>query len=357
MNSINENQFYSLLSLKLSGDASKDELELLQQQLQLNPQWQFLYDQMMQVGSVYPTENIEQSYAAHIVKMQLQGKLENQPQEPQTAVFNNSFKRIFIGLAVAASIIGFSFFVYFKINQKQEVKNSLNEVVTKRGSKSFIKLPDGTQVWLNADSKLTFKENFGDKTREVSLNGEAFFDVFHDADHPFIIHTGKADIKVLGTTFNIRNYALDKTMEATLIKGKIEVTLTDRPDEKIIIHPQDKIIISKESNSIVNNKVKLKKEEQVISRVVLTTVTMKDSLIAETGWMKDKMVFVNQSLGKIAEEIERKFAVTIIFKTNAVKQYRYTGVFDKETVSEIFHIIQLSRKINYSIKNKIVTID
>ena len=146
-------------------------------------------------------------------------------------------------------------------------------------------------------------------------------------------------------------------MEATLIKGKIEVTLTDRPDEKIIIHPQEKIIISKESNSIVNNKVKLKKEEQVISRVVLTTVTMKDSLIAETGWMKDKMVFVNQSLEKIAEEIERKFAVTIIFKTNAVKQYRYTGVFDKETVSEIFHIIQLSRKINYSINNKIVTID
>lgn len=357
MNSINEIQFYRLLSLKLSGDASKDELELLQQQLQVNPQWQFLYDQMMQVGSVYPTENIEQSYAAHIVKMQLQGKLENPPQEAQTAVSNNSFKRIFIALAVAASIIGFSFFVYFKINQKQEVKNSLNEVATKRGSKSFIKLPDGTQVWLNADSKLTFKENFGDKTREVSLNGEAFFDVFHDADHPFIIHTGKADIKVLGTTFNIRNYALDKTMEATLIKGKIEVTLTDRPDEKIIIHPQEKIIISKESNSIVNNKVKLKKEEQVISRVVLTTVTMKDSLIAETGWMKDKMVFVNQSLGKIAEEIERKFAVTIIFKTNAVKQYRYTGVFDKETVSEIFHIIQLSRKINYSINNKIVTID
>ena len=357
MNSISENQFYSLLSLKLSGDASKEELELLQQKLLVNPQWQFLYDQMMQAGSVYPAENIEQSYAAHIVKMQLQGKLEHTNFEEQENNSTKSFKRIFYAVAVAAAIIGVSFFAYLKINAKEQVKNSLNEVATKRGSKSFIKLPDGTQVWLNADSKLTFKENFGDKTREVSLNGEAFFDVFHDAEHPFIIHTGKADVKVLGTTFNIRNYTSEKTMEATLVKGKIEVTLTDRPDEKIIIHPQEKIIISKENNSQPNTKINAKNAVSTVDKVILTTATFKDSLMAETSWMKDKMVFVNQSLEKIADELERKFAVTIVFKTNAVKQYRYTGVFDKETVSEIFHIIQLSRKINYSINYKTITIE
>ena len=357
MNTISENQFYSLLSLKLSGDASKEELELLQQQLELNPQWQFLYDQMMQVGPTYASDNIEQSYAAHVVKMQLQGKFETPSNEDQPQVSKNPIKRIFMAIAVAASIIGVSCFVYIKINEKEQVKNALNEVATKRGSKSFIKLPDGTQVWLNADSKLTFKENFGDNTREVSLNGEAFFDVFHDAEHPFIIHTGKADVKVLGTTFNIRNYALDKTMEATLIKGKIEVTLTDRPDEKIIIHPQEKIIISKESIPIVNNLIKSKKASQAINRVVLTTVTMKDSLIAETGWMKDKMVFVNQPLEKIAEEIERKFAVIVVFKTNTIRQYRYTGVFDNESPNQIFQIIKLARKINYSINDKTITID
>lgn len=356
MNIISENQFYNLLSLKLSSDASKQELELLQQQLEANPQWQFLYDQMMQAGVVYPIENIEQSYAAHIVKMQLQGKLENQPLVEEMEIPKNSFRRIFFALAIAASIIGFSCFVYIKINEKEQVKNSLNEVATKRGSKSFIKLPDGTQVWLNADSKLTFNENFGDITREVSLNGEAFFDVSHDAEHPFIIHTGKADIKVLGTTFNIKNYELDKTMEASLIKGKIEVTLIDRPDEKIIIHPQEKIIISKEVNPRGKG-IKSPKVIQAVNRVVLTSVTMKDSLIAETGWMKDKMVFVNQSLEKIAEEIERKFAVTVIFKTNVIKQYRYTGVFEKESVNQIFHIIQLSRKINYTINDKTITIE
>ena len=357
MNTISENQFFKLLSLKLSGDASKDELLLLSRQLQANPQWQFLYDQMMQTGTIYPVENIEQAYAAHIVKMQLQGKLSDenvhQVEEPK-----KSYKRIFYLLAIAASIIGFSFFVYVKVTTQVQIKNALNEIATKKGSKSFIKLPDGSQVWLNADSKLTFKENFGDKTREVSLNGEAFFDVFHDADHPFIIHTGKADIKVLGTTFNIRNYAIDKTMEATLIKGKIEVTLTDRPGEKIYIHPQEKIIISKESSNNVDNKIKSdNKSIAVVNKVILSTVTFRDTLIAETGWMRDKMVFVNQPLEKIAEELERKFAVTILFKTNTVKQYRYTGIFEKETVGEIFHIIQLSRKINYSINDKTITIN
>ena len=94
-----------------------------------------------------------------------------------------------------------------------------------------------------------------------------------------------------------------------------------------------------------------------INRVVVTNITLRDTLIAETGWMKDKMVFVNQPLEKIAEELERKFAVTIFFKHNAVRQYRYTGVFDKESLSEIFHIIQLSRKINYTINDKIITIN
>ena len=357
MNIISENQFYKLLSLKLSGDASKEELQLLSQQLEASPHWQFLYDQMMQAGSVYPTDDIAQAYAAHIVKMQLQGKLDNENVTGQE-VEKRSFRRIFYTVAIAAAIIGFSFLLYVKATSQEPIKISINEVATKKGSKSFIKLPDGTQVWLNADSKLTFKENFGDKTREVSLSGEAFFDVFHDADHPFIIHTGKADIKVLGTTFNIRNYAVDKTMEATLIKGKIEVTLKDRPGEKIYIHPQEKIIISKESSISVDDKVKTgNKSTAAINKVILTTVTFKDTLIAETGWMKDKMVFVNQPLEKIAEEIERKFAVVVVFKTSAVKQYRYTGIFDRENVSEIFHIIQLSRKINYSINDKTITIN
>src|SRR5205085_10891901 len=85
-----------------------------------------------------------------------------------------------------------------------------NTVMTKPGSKSKLQLPDGTQVWLNSDSKITYGESFMGATREVQLSGEAYFDVVKDKEHPFIIHTQSIDLKVLGTAFNVRSYANEK---------------------------------------------------------------------------------------------------------------------------------------------------
>lgn len=359
MNTITENQFYDLLALKLSGDASNEQLLLLQQQLELHPEWQFLYDQMLKPSSDYNEELTQQAYAAHAVKMQLQGKFDKD-KEPINlqAAKKPLYKKMLLASAIAASVI--VVFLFIQLNKSNSVAKrfALNEVTTKKGSTSNIKLPDGTEVWLNADSKLVYDENFGAKNREVKLIGEAYFDVTHDALHPFIIHTGKADIKVLGTAFNVRNYPHDKAMEATLMRGKIEVTIMDRPDEKIILRPLEKIIVANDNSS-----VKTENTNQATAtsndKVVLTSVTYSntDSLIAETSWVKDKIVFINQPLEKIADELERRFAVSIVFKSDATKQYRYTGVFNMENVEEIFEILQLSKKINYTINNKQITIE
>src|SRR4029078_631833 len=100
-----------------------------------------------------------------------------------------------------------------------------NTVSTKRGSKSKVQLPDGTQVWLNADSRIAYNEKFQGNLREVTLEGEAYFDVVRDEKRPFVIHTAAIDIKVLGTAFNVRSYANEKNTETSLIRGSIEVTL------------------------------------------------------------------------------------------------------------------------------------
>jgi len=238
---------------------------------------------------------------------------------------------------------------------KWEQANTLNEVSTKNGSKTNIILPDGTNVWLNADSKIVYNKNFGEKYREVSLTGEAFFDVTHDAKHPFIIHTGKADIKVLGTAFNVRNYLQYKSMEATLIRGKIEVTLLDKPDEKIILHPSEKIIVSQDNSFTLDSAYKT-----VSENVVLTSATFThkhDSLMVETGWIKDKLVFVNKPLEQIAGDLERKFNIQIKFSSSKAKGYRYTGYFENESAEDIMRILQLSKKINYTVNNKSITIE
>ena len=112
-----------------------------------------------------------------------------------------------------------------------------------RGSKSRLTLSDGSHITLNADSRLKYPVSFEGNTREVYLSGEAFFDVQKDPDHPFIIHTARMNIRVLGTAFNVRSYPDDPSMETTLLRGSIEVTFPDRPSDRIILKPKDKLII------------------------------------------------------------------------------------------------------------------
>ena len=349
MNNATQQQFYDLLGRKLSGDASSAELLALQELLVAHPEWQFLYDQMLlPVPPLRTSEQTEQAYAAHFVKMQLQGLLPEQ-EGPFSPITKQSFRRVYrswLSVAVAAAVVAIVVVTNIWRDGSLQAGNETNEIATRKGSRSNIRLTDGTRVWLNADSKLSYAASFSGKTREVVLTGEAYFDVAHDSTRPFIIHAGKANIRVLGTTFNVRNYPQETALEATLMRGKIEVSFNDRPTEKIILKPLEKIVIAKEaSNSIASTSA---------DKIVLTTATYagKDSMIAETAWMSDKMVFVNQPLEKIAQELERNFGITITFKTQAVKAYRYTGVFDQVSLEKTMQIIQLSRKIKYTIIDK-----
>ena len=353
------------MSLKLSGDATESQLAEISAMLKVNPSLQFLYDQMIE--PVYcdkeAASKADQAYATHYVKMQLAGKFDsanNQNLEPELEKPTGFSKRKLAFIGIAAGIFTIFFINYSLRLDKSVTKQTnnafVNEVVTKRGSKSSIKLPDGTIVRLNTDSRLTYLNFTAGKNREVTLIGEAYFDVAHDSSRPFIIHTGKINIKVLGTSFNVRNYPQDKESETSLIKGKIEVSLKSRPDDIIILKPTEKLIIAKEQDELnTATKVKISND----NKVVLTTITYlrNDSLVAETSWLNDKMVFVNQPLDKIAIELERKYAINISFKDEKVKKYRYTGVFENVSLEKVFQLIKYSKNINYKINDKNIVIE
>ena len=343
MNKQTEQYFFDLLSLKLSGDATESQLAEISTMLKANPSLQFLYDQMIE--PVYcekeAASKADQAYATHYVKMQLAGMFDsanNQNLEPELEKPTGFSKRKLAFIGIAAGIFTIFFINYSLRLDKSVTKQTnnafVNEVVTKRGSKSSIKLPDGTIVRLNTDSRLTYLNFTAGKNREVTLIGEAYFDVAHDSSRPFIIHTGKINIKVLGTSFNVRNYPQDKELETSLIKGKIEVSLESRPEDIITLKPID-------------------------NKVVLTSITYlrHDSLVAETSWLNDKMVFVNQPLDKIAIELERKYAITVSFKDEKVKKYRYTGVFENVSLEKVFQLIKYSKNINYKIDDKNIVIE
>ncbi len=363
MNKQIEQYFFDLLSLKLSGDATEAQLEELNSILNANPTLQFLYDQMIE--PVYSEKEAssmaDQAYASHYVKMQLSGMFEGAEKDPfESSNEKKSILKVsklaFMGLA--AGIFAFIFIFYsLSLDNKLSKQNDfVNEIATKRGSKSFVKLPDGSKVWLNTDSRLTYMNFSASKRREVTLVGEAYFDVAHDSSRPFIIHSGKVSIKVLGTTFNVRNYPQDNELETSLIKGKIEVSLDSRPDDIIILKPTEKLIISKSEDEILNAQ---KITSPAENKVVLTSITFvkHDSLVAETSWLNDRLVFINQPLEKIALDLERKYAINIIFKDPQVKKYRYTGIFENVSLEKIFELIKYSKNINYKIDDKNIVIE
>jgi ferric-dicitrate binding protein FerR (iron transport regulator) len=365
MNKQTEQYFFDLLSLKLSGDATESQLAEISNMLKINPSLQFLYDQMIE--PVYCEKEAasiaDQAYATHYVKMQLAGMFDSandQNFETEVEKPTGFTKRKLAFIGIAAGIFTIFFINYSLRLDKSVIKQTnnafVNEVVTKRGSKSSIKLPDGTIVRLNTDSRLTYLNFTAGKNREVTLIGEAYFDVAHDSSRPFIIHTGKINIKVLGTSFNVRNYPQDKELETSLIKGKIEVSLESRPEDIITLKPTEKLIIAKEQDELA---AATKVKSSIDNKVILTSITYlrHDSLVAETSWLNDKMVFVNQPLDKIAIELERKYAITISFKDEKVKKYRYTGVFENVSLEKVFQLIKYSKNINYKIDDKNIVIE
>ncbi len=234
MLAMSEKLFFQLLSRQLAGEATSDELKKLKQLTEENPEWNRLY-QELNYHKTNPSEDeevkAEQAYMLHMLKMQL-----IVPKEEKTEIENEivrlpiykKYTRHIMGIAasilLAASILTYALFV------NNHEKKFSNLISTKKGSKTNIKLPDGTTVWVNSDSKIWYADNFNNTTREVWLSGEAFFDVKHDAHHPFIIHTDKINITDLGTAFNVKSYANDPDIETSLIRGKIDVSFNDRPN-------------------------------------------------------------------------------------------------------------------------------
>ncbi|SIN90500.1 FecR family protein [Chitinophaga niabensis] len=211
-----------------------------------------------------------------------------------------------------------------------------------RGTRSLIKLADGTTVWLNADSELKYPARFKNGLREVYLKGEAYFDVAKDAERPFIVHTDKMDVNVLGTSFNVRSYPDDSTSEATLISGVVEVALATAPGKKFRLKPAEKFIIANKQDSVSEMP-----GEPVISGA--TYFAKEDSVIVETAWVDNKLIFSDESFANLATRMERWYNVTIQFENTAIQQLRFTGLFKKETLIQALEALQLTEGFNYKI--------
>ncbi|MEO8109055.1 MAG: FecR family protein [Ginsengibacter sp.] len=270
------------------------------------------------------------------------------------------FSKKWIAAAIILLIAGASFFIVHSKFPGESLagvsQKKLNTISTPPASKTKIQLPDGTQVWLNGSSQVVYNTvSFGAKNREISLIGEGFFDVVHNSKIPFIIHAENVTITVKGTAFNVKAYPEQKTIETTLIRGLIEITTTQDPERKIIVKPNEKIIIPVEKPVDTNN-TKVDSAESPLYTISRLQKNEKQ-VLSETAWMKDKLEFDNETFDDLAPEFESWFSVTIHLGDEAIKQKRFSGSINKETLQETLGAMQLSYPFTYRISGNEVWIN
>lgn len=218
-----------------------------------------------------------------------------------------------------------------------------NTVSTKNGSKSKVDMPDGTQIWLNVGSRINYDANYGKTNRDITLTGEAFFDVAHDATRPFVIHTEKLTVKVLGTAFNVKAYPGDETTEASLIKGSIEVTFPDDPHERLILKPNEKIsIANKNPDKEPERSVTRSPKEKPVMMVSRVNYQPADSTVIETAWLSNRLIFRGRTFEELSKEIERWFNVTVIVHDPTILDRKFTGTFSNENIMDALEALSLT---------------
>ena len=230
---------------------------------------------------------------------------------------------LFIPLLVA------SLFFYF---QNKSFKNvvSYSEIHSPIGTRTTFFLPDGTTGWLNGGSSLKFPTQFGKKTRDVKLTGEAFFNVTPNHKNPFIVSTDKIEVKVFGTSFNVMAYPDEHTTEVTLESGKVEIfkKLINHIESVVILKPNESFVYNSQSDS---------------SKVLTVNSTEKLS------WLDGKLTFKYEPFEEVIRKINRWYNSNIVIKDELLETYIYYGTFKDETLEEVLKLLQLTAPIRYKV--------
>jgi len=256
---------------------------------------------------------------------------QNQP------TFKNQAVRVITWITKAAAIfllpvLGILF--YMLINQKADYTKSAGlmadslQIITPVGSRTVLQLPDGSQVYLNNGSQLKYPQKFTDKVREVVLIGEGYFEVAHDPEKPFFVHAGKLKIKAVGTKFNIMAYPGEEVIATTLVEGKVFV-------EQETAGREVKPICSMMPGQHVSYNIKTG-----------NIASTKGDIEKYIGWKEGKLIFNNEPIIQVANQLSRMFNVDIEI-ADEIKDYTYTVTFIDEPLFQILDLMEIATPIKY----------
>ena len=236
---------------------------------------------------------------------------------------------------IAASILllfasGLTILYYIQHQELQTLAEQ--DVIVRSGDSgtSQVSLPDGTLVRLNANSSLTYQQNFGQNNRKVKLSGEGYFEGKKNTEKKFIVNTGYIDVTVLGTKFNLYAYEDKDIIEMALVEGHVNVSTSKPPYQTICVKPNEKVTYNK-----YDNKLNIEK----------TTTKI------ETAWLNKELVFREEKLENVFQCLSRKFRVKFSIDSSISVDDVYTGAFDDEKIEDILEVLKIHYGFNYTVKD------
>ena len=258
--------------------------------------------------------------------------------EVNRRIHRNLRKRFWLkASAIAASIallLGVSNYISYHEGYKNQ-NSQMVEMANPMGMRSSIVLSDGTRVILNAGTTLSYPAAFVSSQREVKVNGEVFFEVSHDKDHPFIVSAENVKVKVLGTKFNVKAYKEDDHIEVTLTEGKVGVGLGEHHD-MMYISPGQQALFNKMKQSFSKYEV---------------------NLDYYTSWKEGKFYFKSVTFLEIAKQLERRFNVHISVEPAKLQRTVFSGDFVRgENLEQILRIITADKRTDYTMRGDSICI-
>lgn len=216
-------------------------------------------------------------------------------------------------------------YLFFDKIHKKEMDHITCRLVTTTGNKGTFILPDGTQVWLNANSTLEYPEVFTSNKRTVRLQGEAYFEVKKDITKPFQVEAGEMQVEVLGTKFIVQNYERKSEIETILIDGQVKIT-SEHLKKKVILFPNQRLFYSKQTH-----------------KTKLETIDALNYI----GWIHDKIIFDNDPLHDIITQMEHWYGIDIKSPEAFARSTHMSFTIRGESLNEILEAMKLIVPIQY----------
>lgn len=358
---MSEERITLLLTRKIAGEATADELKELNELLQTNRDIIYYEEFLKELWRspdkpALSQEVMDKQFNKHLLKF------------GEELDFHKAEEDVFITERVSKSnklkylllIIPVLFIAGFLLQKKFKATSngSYTTIMSGKGMRKQFQLPDGTRVWLNAESRLSYEGDMLRKgTRTVKLVGEAFFDVTHDKNHPFIVNTDKISIKVLGTAFNVKAYPNEEKSTTTLIRGSIELSIKNVNHSKIKLKPSEKfdLIEHKELSNEPTGPDSVRNLTLKLDNITPLKVGG-EQYTTETSWKENRLIIQNESFEELTPKLERWFGVHIIINNDHVLKYRFTGVFTDEKIEEALKAMQAIKQFNFKKENNDVNI-